>query len=199
MDIVYKPTKGCFELKLDGKKYLLSEDFYLAMPALQGLELSEEDLKLVEKEDANVRAMDVATRYLSYKRRTKAEVRRRLEDEQVSQERIEEILRRLERRGALNDASYAEEYVFFALERKHKSFFRVRMELKDKGVPDSFIERALKEYEGADFDNCLLQAEKRYKGQDLSDYKEKAKFMRSLSNLGFPHEAIRYALEELDE
>jgi regulatory protein len=90
-------------------------------------------------------ALDVAYRYLGHRDRTVAEVRRRLEAEQVQTAVLEEAIAALERQGYLDDARYAQR---FAEDRRTIDAWgaeRIERRLLAVGVDPTLIEAALDE------------------------------------------------------
>lgn len=88
-------------------------------------------------------ALDVAYRYLGHRDRTVAEVRRRLEAEQVQPGVLEEAVAELERQGYLDDARYARR---FAEDRRTIDAWgaeRIERRLLAVGVDPALIEAAV--------------------------------------------------------
>ena len=87
----------------------------------------------------------------------------------------------------MNDASYAQAY--FHDQAKKKGLFRIRLELKEKGVPEETVEAILEEEED-DAEAAFSLAARHFRGKDLSDLKEQQRLYRYLASRGFQHETI---------
>lgn len=90
------------------------------------------------------RARDYALLLLSYRARTEAELRRRLQQKGFSSEAIAAVLAKLAELGLLDDARFAQEFVQDRVNIGHKGRWRVRLELLRRGVCPERIEEALK-------------------------------------------------------
>lgn len=108
-----------------------------------GDELSAEKIASLQEADAREQALQYALRLLTYRPRSQAEVRQRLEQRGWSEKIIEETLERLHQDGLLNDAAFAHSWV----ENRHT--FRPRgrrlliQELRQKGLDEQTIQDAL--------------------------------------------------------
>ena len=78
---------------------------------------------------------------------------------------------------------------------KQSGPFKVRMELKQKGINEGLIERALQECDCDWFESARQAAEKKSANWREKDAEHKAKLMRFLQGRGFDGEQVRYAVE----
>ena len=92
--------------------------------------------------DAYPEALRVALRYVSFKPRTVAEVRRRV-GRDFDQPVVEQALASLKRYGYLDDAEYAAQWRNSRDRRKPRGASLIRRELRAKGVAEPIIEEAL--------------------------------------------------------
>lgn len=92
--------------------------------------------------DDYARAMQVALRYLSFRPRSVAEVRRRV-GRDFPQPAVEQTLASLQRCGYLDDAEFAARWRDSRERRRPKGAFLLRRELRAKGVADAVIDDAL--------------------------------------------------------
>src|SRR5689334_589059 len=80
----------------------LDDKFALALPAVEaarlkkGQILSDEDITRLQATDAEAQAYNAAIRFLSYRPRSRTEVRRYLQDRQVPAEMVEIVIGKLE-------------------------------------------------------------------------------------------------------
>ncbi len=96
----------------------------------------------------------------------------------------------LQKENLLSDARFAESYW---RSRSNKGYgpVRIERELEQKGVSSRLVQEALFEAE-IDFETLVHQVyEKKYRGKDWVDFKEKAKRQNFLYRRGFSHDLIR--------
>ena len=92
--------------------------------------------------DAYPEALRVALRYVSFKPRTVAEVRRRV-GRDFDQPVVEQVLASLKGYGYLDDAEYATQWRNSRDRRKPRGSSLIRRELRAKGVAEPIIDDAL--------------------------------------------------------
>jgi regulatory protein len=123
-----------------------------------------------ESEERLQHALDVAYRYLGHRDRTVAEVRRRLEAEQVQPAILEEAVAELERQGYLDDARYAKR---FAEDRRTIDAWgveRIERRLLAVGVEPALIAAALDERDtGEELEAALAVLRRRFQRAPSDD------------------------------
>ena len=95
-----------------------------------------------EKSASYPDALQVALRYVSFKPRTVAEVRRRV-GRDFDQHVVEQVLASLKRYGYLDDAEFATQWRSSRDRRKPRGAFLIRRELRTKGIAEDLIDDAL--------------------------------------------------------
>ena len=114
--------------------------------------------------DAYPEALRVALRYVSFKPRTVAEVRRRVSRD-FEQPVVEQALASLKHYGYLDDAEYATQWRNSRDRRKPRGSSLIRRELRAKGVAEPIIDDALV---GLDEFDAAYRAGQRRAGRLLS-------------------------------
>ena len=133
-----------------------------------------------------------ALRLLEYQDRTRKMLLDRLIDEGFPEFAAEDAVQYAESFHYLDDARFAEIYV--RNNSLRKSRFEMKGALREKGVPEDFIEEALLSCE-TDEESCVKELFlKKYASKDLSDPKTYEKAFRYFSGKGFSYETIRKAL-----
>lgn len=94
-----------------------------------------------DSEDSRRDPRKKAMNLLLYRDRTEKELLEKLRDAGFSEQEAEEGVRYTASFGYLNDRRYAENYVWFAKEKKSRG--RIRRELEEKGIPEEIAEEAL--------------------------------------------------------
>jgi len=91
------------------------------------------------------RAKETAFHFLSYRSRSSAEVKRKLEEKEFSPLTITRTLSRVKELGYLNDADFAYTFARSALENKQWGTLRIHDALLKKGVAQDIINQTLAE------------------------------------------------------
>lgn len=112
-----------------------------------------------------------------------------------SPEAVDSVLDTLEKDGYLSDRRFTESFIRLRVAQGH-GLNRVRFDLKKKGVEASLISEVLEELE-IDWYELATEVYRRKYSQPLhkTDYKERSKRMRFMSQRGFSMDEIRYSLE----
>jgi regulatory protein len=127
----------------DRANLYLDGQFVLGLPALEaaklhvGQRLSDGDIERLRALDTFEKAYERAMRFLSYRARSQAEVRRNLRDGRVDEATIDAVLERLAKQGFVNDADFARFWVENRERFRPRGVQALRQELRQKGVDDA--------------------------------------------------------------
>jgi regulatory protein len=161
-----------------------------------GQALTDEKVASLQKEDARETAYLRAMHLLSYRARSEAEIRQRLQKHEVPEAVIEETLERLRAEGFVNDGQFASAWVANRNEFRPRSKRALAMELKQKGLTEAAIQSAL---EAAD-DEALAYEAGRKKVRRLAGL-EWQEFRRKLGDFlarrGFSYSVIAPTVKRL--
>jgi regulatory protein len=131
---------------LDGKFAFSLDNEVIAKEKLTtGRELSAVEIDLLTKSDSFQRCLNAAFRFLSYRPRSEAETRTRLQKHGYDSREIEKVVEQLKRLQLLDDAAFA------AYWKENRNSFRPRsqrmlkMELRRKGVESDIIDEAIED------------------------------------------------------
>ena len=160
-----------------------------------GRQISEEELDEILGESEVSFAFDKALGYLSKKRCSEKEVYDNLRKKGFEETTIARVIAKCREYSYLDDAAYARTYV--QSYRRTKGEFRLRSELRQKGVADRLIDAALGEVEDFD-DSARALAEKYLKGRQPCA-KTKAGLYCFLAAKGFQSDTDYSILNELCE
>ncbi len=146
--------------------------------------------------------MEAALRYLDYRPRSTAEVRRRLRRDRYSSPHTEQVLRRCSELGYLNDQAFAEAWIRDRIRLKPCGTVRLRSELMRRGLRTEDIDAAIAEVfeEEQVSDATLLQevAERRWvRLQSSKASKAPTRLFTYLTRRGFAAPAAREAVRRL--
>ena len=151
--------------------------------------------------------MDIRTRaagYINIKMRTEAQLRKHLTDKGYSSGDISEVVDEFKQYGYIDDLNYATLYYEYAFS-KGRGLFRIKRELKSKGIDQDIIEEA---YEMLDtkpdqFELAMDIGRQMTAGTDVSglDYAEKQKLRgrigRRLARRGFSSDTVYRVIDRL--
>jgi regulatory protein len=155
-----------------------------------GQELSPTKIARLKAEDEREVAYIQALRYLDYRPRSRAEVRRNLEKHDISTEVINDVFKRLERSGLVNDERFAQDWVQNRSDFRPRSRRALAYELHQRGLNDSAIEKAL---EGLNEETLAYQAavkqSRHYESLEMRDFRNK--LGSYLARRGFTYEVIK--------
>ncbi len=130
-----------FNLYVDGQFSLgISAELMLKMKLHLDQELSAADLEQLKGEELRQQATERAINYLSFRPRSREEVRRYLRKKETPPEIIEAALERLQRLDYLNDRSFASFWVESRERFNPRGSQGLRNELREKGVAREIVE-----------------------------------------------------------
>lgn len=97
----------------------------------------------LEREDQDYRARDAALGLLSHRARSRAELRRRLQQKELPGPAVERALAWLDERGYLDDDAFAEAFIRDRLRLRPRGRLGLLQELRRKGVDGATAEAAI--------------------------------------------------------
>ncbi len=127
----------------------LDGEYVLALPALEatrlrvGQYLDNTEIAQLQALDIRQKAYDRALRFLSYRPRSAAELRRHLAEAAYDPDTVEETLARLTEQGYLDDAEFARFWVENRQRFRPKGERALRQELRQRGLDADIIAGAL--------------------------------------------------------
>jgi regulatory protein len=133
-------------LYVDGRFLLgVSAAIVLQMGLRLEQELSPSQLELLQSEEAEQRAVDRALNYLSYRPRSREEVRRYLRRKETPPEIIEAALARLDRLDFVNDRTFAGFWIESREQFSPRGARALKNELRMKGVERDVVDEMVNE------------------------------------------------------
>jgi regulatory protein len=145
---------------------------------------------------ANVRM--TAMNLLSLREHSAKELQVKLSKKFASTELISTVIQKLRDDGLQSDERFTEAFVNMRL-RQGKGALVIRMELKEKGISSSLVDKHVASGEDkVDWNQMALKAYKKKFGKSgVSDLKEKAKRIRFLTARGFSSANIQYVFKRI--
>ncbi|GAB5490740.1 MAG: recombination regulator RecX [Phototrophicaceae bacterium] len=172
------------------------------MDALQlkkGQELDEQSIAELQHKDAIVKAIDVAVNLLSYRPRSKHEIRQKLRKKDYDEFVIETAIERMVARSYLDDHAFARFWIESRNRSKPRGKRALSYELRNKGVSDAIIRELLEDMvdETAGAYDAAQKRIRRMRGKTQYEFKQKVGAF--LQRRGFNYEAVNQALETIIE
>ncbi len=110
-----------------------------------GQRLSEEEVNRLKQQDTQEVAYQKALHFLGYRPRSEAEIQRKLSEQGYDEKVVTGTIQRLKENGFLGDAQFARDWVENRTTFRPRSKRMLAIELRQKGVEEEVIERALAE------------------------------------------------------
>jgi regulatory protein len=152
--------------------------------------LSDEDIGALQTRDLYTQAHEDALRYLSYRARSAAEMRRYLSDRSYPSEVVEAELKRLQEDDLINDAAFARAWVGERELLRPRSQRMLRQELRRKGLDNEAIASAVADVDAtASAYQAARSRAERLSGLEYDEFRRKLHGF--LARRGFSYEVTR--------
>ena len=184
-------------ISLDGE-YAFSLDRLTAAWLKVGRKLSPEEIVSLQEKDEQEVAFNRALRYLSYRARSEAEMRKYLSDKGFSENVSQTVIDRLKDERLINDPRFAQDWIDNRVSFRPRSQTQLRFELRNKGLSEDLIEDALQEADLDDIELACAAGKKlvgRYARLDWPDFRQK--LGAALARRGFSYETVRNVTRQL--
>lgn len=160
----------------------------------RGQLLSDQEIEVLQERDSFQKAYARALRFLSYRPRSEAEVRRYLQGKKMPPAIEAEVVERLTSAGLLDDQAFARYWVENRESFKPRGRSALRYELRQKGLNEETIALALEDIDEEDSAyRALINRARRMPPLDHGSFRKKlGSFLR---RRGFSYDAINTALE----
>jgi regulatory protein len=187
-----------YSIYVDGRYYCPLSDLDLVTSGLQvGQELSEAELAAVATRSRAAKAFDQALRFLSYRPRTRAEIRDYLlRRKGYEPELTEQVIGRLVEQGYIDDQAFARVWTESRQTLRPRSRRMIEQELRRKHVDAETVKTTLAAVTAED----ELQAARAIaaKKKTQSQYRDESKLLAYLMRQGFDYSTSRQALAGQD-
>lgn len=196
-DIVQgKRDPNSVNLYIDGEYYSnIPMDFVAEYSLFKGKELSEDNIKLLDRGRIRSKAYRFMLESLSRKLSSVKDMRDKLAEKGYPYSVIAEVVAKGEEYGYLDDEEYAKAYVQF--NSKKKGVMRIKQELSARGISGDIIEN-LEFDDDSERENALKEARKFSKGLDINEPKDKNKLIRHMLYKGYKWDIINYSVDNIE-
>lgn len=199
-DVVKNKHNDKYSVFIDGDfAFSLSMSDILFFKLDIGNEISEKTYTYINNEVVLIKAKNRAVSFLGASKKTEKAVYDKLKECGYAEEISMQVIDDLKKYGYINDLDYARSYIEDRLRLNPKGKYVLKMELKQKGVQDKTIDRAIDE---AEIDECYyikqLILKKRIDVYDMDD-KENKKLYDFLMRRGYSYGIIKETIKNFDE
>jgi len=177
-------------------EYAFSLQSILAAGLRHGQELTEEDVRRLQQQDAVETMYENALHYLSFRPRSEQEMRRHLQKRGADEDITEQVLGRLKRAGLINDAEFVRFWIENRETHRPRSAWVLRTELRQKGISEEQIALALSDL---DEESSALNAARRVvsRWESLDEETFYRRLLGYLQRRGFSYEISRRVADHL--
>lgn len=182
----------------DGFLTSLSVETVLRYHLKEGMQVSDELLEEMKREDTVKYAKEIGVAYVAYAPRTRRQVEQHLAKKGIDAQSIAQAVETLERYSYLDDAAYVREFVRSYGEKLGAG--AMRQKLMERGVERQVIEENMElSREGQQAAALALAQKLCRKYADQPEQKRRQKMFAALARRGFSYDDIRAVLGELGE
>ncbi|MGN0367473.1 MAG: regulatory protein RecX [Wujia sp.] len=144
------------------------------------------------RKETSKSAFDTALSYLTFKDRSKQEVRKRLYDKGYEQEEIDMAIEQLVQYGYLDDNRYVRNFIDYQSQNKGKR--RIMMELQQKGISKELATPIFDSMDHDEVETIASILQKRYRNLDDKDEQQLRSVYNYFARRGFSYDGIRKAI-----
>ena len=160
-----------------------------------GQELSPIEIEALTREERFQCCLDAATRYLSYRPRSEAEIREKLSRRGFGDDSIQPVMDRLKEQKLLDDAAFAEFWAENRQEFSPRSQRLTILELRRKGISPEIAERAANTVNDSDsaYRAALSKAQRLPVSDQVAFRRRLGEYLR---RRGFSYEVANQAVDK---
>lgn len=145
------------------------------------------------------KALNDALHYLSYRNRTKFEVREKLKEKEYARITIDKVIEELVNLNYVDDQGFAKEYIGFKIKKMGKR--KIRYKLESMGIDSWIIDQELMEYSNSDeyVAAHAIASKKNETYNNISYQKRYNRLSGLLNRRGFSYSVAKEVLSEILE
>lgn len=190
--------KKKYQVITDKNKYLFSEETILKFLIFKDKSLSEKDLQEINKYEKFNLVFLKALNYLSYQARSESEMVKYLLSKEAEPYEVDQIISQLKNMGYLNDEDFVKYNLDYII-RNQKGPKVLEQKLKQKGIDESLIQKALLRYSQEIEGNLIDEIIEKMviKNKKLPLIKQKQSLYQKLIRDGFSNELVNAAINRV--
>lgn len=192
-----EPVKRRYRIHTNDDSFLIEEDTLVHFRLVVGKDLTPEDLRAIQAYDDQVRGLQQAYHYLSFKPRSVAQMKEYLRGKDVHD--VESILQQLKDKGYVKDEATAQ-WILEQTQLQHKGQNVAKQKMIQAKIHPSIIEAVLQQQSvDESYAMALARARKLLKPSTKSLVGTKASMMQKLVTAGFSYEVAKQVIETLQD
>ena len=190
-----KKKKNRVNIYIDGEFSLgLYKDTVIKYHLYENKEITPEEISSIREFEEITDAKEKVMNYISYRERSKKEIKDYLANKEVKEEVAKKVLADLEKANLIDDHRFACVWIKDRNKNNPKGNFTLKMELKEKGIEEAEIENLLQSVnEKENAYKVFAKAVKKYGNNKAS----KKKIFNYLKRRGFEIQTVLELLNEL--
>lgn len=196
IEVQKKNTKRCSIFINDEFAFGMDIDAIGIYNIQKGNTYTEDEYENLLKALQYEKAKFAALRYVGYSPRTIKQTIEKLHTFEYDETIIDKTIEFLKSYGYLNDTEYANSFIRSRIKQKRHGRHKISYDLMHRGIDKELSRPILEEYENEEYEGAVYLYNKKSKGKDITDHKEKAKITRYLQSRGYPYEIIRSVIQE---
>ena len=183
----------------DNYAFSVTEDILIKFNLRKGLTLTDEEIGMITESESWHRSYVQAIHFLSYRMRSKQEIRDYLKKKEVAPTVTEEIIARLEKEKHINDKEFAKAFIRDRMNQTSKGPRLIVKELKEKGVKAETANEAIALYSyERQFQTALKWAQKQLKRKSNQSYNKQNETLKiKLMQKGFTSDVVNEVFAEI--
>ena len=194
-----KKSNGLYKVYIDDDNYLISEEVIIKYKLLYKKEISIDILNDILEETNYYDIYNKCIKYISYRIRSKYEIRNYLNKFKLDYSTIENIIEKLEENNLINDEIFVKAFINDKINFTTSGPYKIKLELMkhniDKYLIDKYLDNIDKELV---YNKISKIVEKNLKNKKYPKYVLKNKIYKTLINNGYYNEDIMYILNKYD-
>lgn len=195
-----KLKSGQYKLSFnDGTNTLLHEDLILKQGLLINKELTNQKLEELLEENKSYIAYDLALNYLEIKMRSKKEIKEYLLKKGISEDLINNAVKKLINQGYINDDIYSKAFINDKINLSHDGPYKIKEYLLKQGISEETISKNIIVFDKKlELERINKLIDKQVKSnRNKSAYILKQKVINYLVNLGYSKELVISAVNDI--
>lgn len=197
IDKIQKTNSGKYKISIGDKKITTYDDVLINTGVLYKKEIDEDTIHQIENQNAYYDAYNKTISYIMKHLRSKKEIQKYIDKYDLSISDKNNIVKKLEEIGLINDLTYCKSYIYDSINLTNKGPFKIKNDLIDNGIDEFIIEEELENIDKSIINDKLIKIiEKKLKlNHNHSEYQLKQKIIIDLVNLGYDRDCIVNILE----
>ena len=192
IDKIIKTNSGKYIISIGDKKITTYDDVLINTGVLYKKEIDDSTIEEIELQNSYYDAYNKTITYIMKHQRSKKEIKTYLDKYDLSNDDKDNILKKLEEIGLINDLNYTKSYISDSINLSNKGPYKIKQELIDNGIDESIIEEEISNIdECIIYDKLIKMIEKKIKlNHNHSEYQMKQKIIIDMINMGYEKDMI---------